>query len=710
MNIENMKFDENFNIKEKLKAYLKENPVAFGNWLAKLAFGRKLFPYQEKFLADRSKRIIFISGRQCISSDEYVYMRDGVKRVDEVCEGDVQIDGSVVQGIHVFEDYGFDVCFENGINIKVSYDHLFYTQRGWVSAKELSTEDCVYFKSPENFRLNEMSIGLGRARDFGEILSEVGVNGLGKIVLLRKDELIEFLSGYLGCDNLEDIRYIECDSKRLASEFQFILWRLGIVSCIEDCDGIYRVKLIKECPEGWVKVKSKSEIYGRFVGWNALPSREIISYCGMVNHNCGKTTICAIRALWKAWCFDEQTILVVSRTGRQSKVMAKKMKNFIYKCKLLENDKRIFNTEQLEFNNGSTIYFLPGDPDNIRGFSAHTVIIDEAAFIPDELFTAIEPSVMATDGEIIMISSPYKPEGYFYEAVQSGMWSVHRVTCYDNPLISKEEIERFRLAHTMAEFKREMLAEFCEDETEVYVTIDALRNIMYGERHKKPKDGWKYVVGVDVARFGKDYTAIAIVGLPPDEPLTDGRLYLVELLVYKKKSLYNTINRVAEVIEKFNPLCVMIDSVGLGGGVYDVLVEKYPGIIEDAAPYTRGARRVSGYMTLRNFINEEKIVFFKPDNKEMEKLIISHFMNVELGTTKSGQLKVIKKEGGNDDIVDATMYAVMGWFNRGFGAPQYKVMPELDVDKIFRPTPVNNDLPPDGFFSVLKIDKFSRTF
>ena len=398
---------------------------------------------------------------------------------------------------------------------------------------------------------------------------------------------------------------------------------------------------------------------------------------------CGKTTVCAVKALWKAWCFNNQTILVVSRTGRQSKVMAKKIRTFLYNCKILESDKRIFNTEQLEFNNGSVIYFLPGDPDNIRGFSADTIIIDEAAFIPNELFVAVEPSIMATNGDIIMISTPYRPEGYLYDAVQSGMWSVHRVACYDNPLISDEDIENFRLAHTTAEFKREMLAEFADDSSEVFISIDAVRNIMHGERHKKALEGWNYVLGVDVARFGNDYTAIAIMGLPPDESLSDGKLYLVDLIVYKKKSLYTTINRLVQLIEEFNPLSVVIDSIGLGGGVYDILVEKYPNIIEDAAPYTRGARRVSGYMTLRNYVNEGKVVLFEPNEKEMADLIISHFMNIELGTNKNGQLKVIKKEGGNDDIVDAIMYSIMGWFGKGYGDIQFDMMPELDMDKLF---------------------------
>lgn len=423
---------------------------------------------------------------------------------------------------------------------------------------------------------------------------------------------------------------------------------------------------------------------------------------------CGKTTICAIKALWKAWCFDNQTILVVSRTGRQSKVMAKKIRTFLYNCKILENDKRIFNTEQLEFNNGSIIYFLPGDPDNIRGFSANTIIIDEAAFISNDLFVAIEPSIMATNGDIIMISSPYRPEGYFYDAVQSGMWSVHKVTCYDNPLINDDDIEQFRLAHTTAEFKREMLAEFTDDSSEVYITIDAIRSIMNGERHKKAQEGWSYVLGVDIARFGNDYTAIAIMGLPPNESITDGKLYLVDLIIYKKKSLYTTINKLVQIINEYKPLSVVIDSIGLGGGVYDILVEKYPNIIEDAAPYTRGARRISGYMTLRNYVNEDKVVFFKPDDKKIVDLIISHFMNIELGTNKNGQLKIIKKEGGNDDIVDAIMYSIMGWFGKGYGDVQFSVMSEINIDKVLG---VQKNINPYKFDKVDDIiNKFNGIF
>ena len=122
----------------------------------------------------------------------------------------------------------------------------------------------------------------------------------GDLIFLRKDELKVFVDRYLcgkrvsGClfedvdyDGQGVIKVLIGDSKKMAVEFQFMLWRLGIESYIEEvCESdkvkyyvVYSDKYVSGNGKRWIRVREIEAFYGEFIGWNALPSRRIISYC-----------------------------------------------------------------------------------------------------------------------------------------------------------------------------------------------------------------------------------------------------------------------------------------------------------------------------------------------------------------------------------------------------------------------------------------------
>src|SRR5204863_9937182 len=72
-----------------------------------------------------------------------------------------------------------------------------------------------------------------------------------------------------------------------------------------------------------------------------------------------------------------------------------------------------------------------------------------------------------------------------------------------------------------------------------------------------------YELGVDVARYGTDNTAIAIKHGPVIESVDK----------YFHEDTMQTAGRVMQYINKFRPVSVKIDVVGLGAGVYDRLRE-----------------------------------------------------------------------------------------------------------------------------------------
>lgn len=428
-------------------------------------------------------------------------------------------------------------------------------------------------------------------------------------------------------------------------------------------------QLSKQYPVGFAEWVSGFQLFQYQKKFLEDQSKRIIFVAG---RQIGKSTIVALKALWQAWCFPNQVILVVAPTFRQSKILFDKIRAFIMKEDLIFSDVVKLTMHDIAFKNGSSIHCLPAVQENIRGYTADMIIVDEAAFVQDDVFTAIEPALAVKDGTLILLGSPYTPSGYFYRAWTSPGWSKHHVSSMDNPLIKKEYIERFKAEHTEIEFRREILGEFVEETEETLFSLDSVQNAMKLKRTGGPVPGYRYFMGVDLARFGKDMTAVVVIGVKEGAE-EDAPFEMHGLYYRQKRPLNETIGWILDLNQKWKPEKIFVDATGLGAGVYDVLVEKLGSIVEDVK--VSGRERVEMYMTARRLLEEGKLLLIN-DSKVLE-----HFLNYEIKYSSDGRIRVIKKPDGHDDISDATVYAVYGAvMTIGYGQRVY--VPEFDLDEL----------------------------
>jgi hypothetical protein len=155
--------------------------------------------------------------------------------------------------------------------------------------------------------------------------------------------------------------------------------------------------------------------------------------------------------------------LVASRSLRQASHYLNKVREAVLTI-IPRDAMRQLNRLSMELPNGSSVVSIPcAQPDAGRGFSPHLVILDEAAFAPEELFRAITPSLAATQGALHMLSSPNGRQGYFFEAFEGAAKSVfwnQRVHWKDCPRITQEIADMERIALGSLYFKQEFEAEF----------------------------------------------------------------------------------------------------------------------------------------------------------------------------------------------------------------------------------------------------------
>ncbi len=125
----------------------------------------------------------------------------------------------------------------------------------------------------------------------------------------------------------------------------------------------------------------------------------------------GKSTVCAATALHRALARPEQTIVAISPTQRQSSLLVSKVRGF---AQALGVELRRDAVMSIQLASGSTIYGLPGSADTVRGYSPQLLIVDEAAYTTDQLYTASLPMLAATGGDLIAISTPNGQQGWFW--------------------------------------------------------------------------------------------------------------------------------------------------------------------------------------------------------------------------------------------------------------------------------------------------------
>lgn len=181
----------------------------------------------------------------------------------------------------------------------------------------------------------------------------------------------------------------------------------------------------------------------------------------------GKSTIASLFIAWCMLYIENFTVLVASRSLRQAAYFVDKVREWILTI-VPPRAMSVMNRLSLTLPNRSQIISIPcAQPDAGRGFSPQLFLLDEAAFAPDALFTAILPSLAATDGAMHMISSPNGKAGQFFEAFeghsQDVFWT-RRVTHRECPRITERTLIGDRIALGDLRFRQEYEAEFISAE------------------------------------------------------------------------------------------------------------------------------------------------------------------------------------------------------------------------------------------------------
>jgi hypothetical protein len=191
----------------------------------------------------------------------------------------------------------------------------------------------------------------------------------------------------------------------------------------------------------------------------------------------GKSTTTAIRAIHRAVYQPGSPILCLSPTQRQSGELFRKIRSGLVALgraapRLIEE-----SATHLSLANDSRVLCLPGSEATVRGYSGvKLLLVDEASRVEDALYHAVRPMLAVSQGEIVLLSTPFGKRGFFYDVWTEGGedWERLKMTAYDCPRIPEAWLEREREQIGDWWFQQEYLCEFIDTEDQFFSTEDVM--------------------------------------------------------------------------------------------------------------------------------------------------------------------------------------------------------------------------------------------
>src|SRR4051794_3840344 len=182
----------------------------------------------------------------------------------------------------------------------------------------------------------------------------------------------------------------------------------------------------------------------------------------------GKSTSTAALATHTALYEPGSLVLLFAPSQNQSREIFRKVVEFYRLAGTVDPEAE--SAQRLELPNGSRIVSLSGNPNTARGYSgSRLVILDEAAWIEDELFHAVTP-MLAAGGRLIAMSTPFGRRGWFHDAWADGgdAWSRLKVTAEDSPRITPEFLALERATKPEWRIRQEYYCDFVDTDEQLF--------------------------------------------------------------------------------------------------------------------------------------------------------------------------------------------------------------------------------------------------
>ena len=295
-------------------------------------------------------------------------------------------------------------------------------------------------------------------------------------------------------------------------------------------------------------------------------------------HGTGKSTTSSWAMLWYVLLrFPNKVVVTAPTSGQLFDALFAELKRWINELPPQLQVLLTVKSDRVELTAAPAEAFISArtsraeTPEALAGVHSENVllVVDEASGVPEKVFEAAAGSMSGHSATTILLSNPTRSSGTFFESQTrlAGTWWTRRWSCVESPLVSEEFVDemRARYGEDSNAFRIRVLGEFpmADDDTIIpfHLADSAIKRDIEIPEDTKP------IWGLDVARFGADKTALC---------KRYGNV-VTEITSWQGLDLMQTVGRVMAEYEGLSPSMrpseILVDSIGVGGGVVDRLRE-----------------------------------------------------------------------------------------------------------------------------------------
>lgn len=386
----------------------------------------------------------------------------------------------------------------------------------------------------------------------------------------------------------------------------------------------------------------------------------------------GKSRIAAAVILEFLYNFYPSTVLTTSSGFKQLENVLWREIDALYKGATVPLNGQLLATE---LNLAPNWFAIGISTDHIERFTGyhnkHVLVVgDEASGLDEAVYIAMENPMATGDTHMLLIGNPTRPTGGFRKAFDSEIFNKFHVSCFDTPnfikfgitlkdikentwkekigdqplpapmLISPEYVygRYLEWGEQSYHFQVFCMGNFPETGVNNLFKLSSLESAIGRETVKGVEDR---VAALDVSRYGDDET---IYG----ERIGDR---VVRIETWSHQDTAFTAGRTLRFAKEFNPSKIVVDAVGVGGGVVDMLRSDRDALSSYVVAFNSGDkpkdkemfgnRRAEVYWDLSKRFDDGNISL--PKGTKTEKLK-AQLCDIRYDYDKNGKLWIESKE------------------------------------------------------------------
>jgi hypothetical protein len=371
----------------------------------------------------------------------------------------------------------------------------------------------------------------------------------------------------------------------------------------------------------------------------------------------GKSTVVGVEALHTAYAKPGAFVLIVS-AGEQA------AKDLLATCSALAASPLLTgsvvddNKSEMVLSNGSRIRSIPQSQRQARGPSADLLIVDEASFVDEQVWTAAKFTTVARrDSRILMASTPFgRPDRFFAVAYRAGLAGVDGYESFHwpstvSPLVDQSLIAQWQQTDPDRVFRAEVLAEWVDDQG-AYFTADELDAAC--RDYAFVSGGVDAVAGVDWG-FAHDANTLALlakVGGRAEEFGVSPESFWIPHLSEQFRTTYSAwIDHIVEVVSGFRLRRLLSEMNGVGAMPTQELAARLGWRVDGV--HTDVRLKEDAFGRIKVLLQNERLVLPRHPS------LLTQLHALEYEHTDTGAVKIsVPERFGHDDVAMCLALAV----------------------------------------------------